>query len=115
MDWFIDLFKANNLITSMIEDDLKRQKQKEADKLRERAERKKSPKLPRKTAAEVAPKSPKLDTRKMTSQQATAAGQAGRKAGGRKQGKEHMPRYLFLCQLLSWSHSHVREDVKKPT
>merc|ERR1712001_749755 len=35
--------QANNLITTMIEDDIKRQKAKEAEKARERAERKKSP------------------------------------------------------------------------
>jgi len=55
--------QANNLITSMIEDDLKRQKQKEAEKAakaKERAEKKKSPKPVRKImAAEAMPKSPK--------------------------------------------------------
>ena len=40
--------QANNLIVAMIEDDLKRQKQKEAEKARERAEKKKSPRPTRK-------------------------------------------------------------------
>lgn len=42
--------QANNLITTMIEDDLKRQKAKEAEKMRERVEKKKSPKPVRKLA-----------------------------------------------------------------
>merc|ERR1712088_915164 len=44
--------QANNLITAMIEDDIKRQKAKEAEKARERAERKKSPKPVRKVLEE---------------------------------------------------------------
>merc|ERR1719471_1001110 len=44
--------QANNLITTMIEDDIKRQKAKEAEKARERAERKKSPKPVRKVLEE---------------------------------------------------------------
>merc|ERR1719507_58843 len=42
--------QANNLVTSMIEDELKRQKQKEADKAKEKAREKKSPKPVRKLA-----------------------------------------------------------------
>ena len=41
--------QANNLITTMIEDDLKRQKEKEEKKAKEKAERRKSPKVPRKS------------------------------------------------------------------
>lgn len=48
--------QANNLIQSMIEDDLKRQKAKEAEKARERAERKKSPKPMRKVVEAERPK-----------------------------------------------------------
>ena len=48
--------QANNLVTSMIEDDLKRQKAKEAEKMRERAEKKKSPKPIRKIAEAERPK-----------------------------------------------------------
>lgn len=44
--------QANNLVTSMIEDDMKRQKAKEAEKMRERAEKKKSPKPIRRIEAE---------------------------------------------------------------
>ena len=54
--------QANNLITAMIEDDIKRQKAKEAEKARERAERKKSPKPVRKVLEESSrskPTSPK--------------------------------------------------------
>ena len=54
--------QANNLITTMIEDDIKRQKAKEAEKARERAERKKSPKPVRKVLEESSrpkPTSPK--------------------------------------------------------
>ena len=48
--------QANNLITTMIEDDIKRQKAKEAEKARERAERKKSPKPVRKVVETERPK-----------------------------------------------------------
>jgi len=48
--------QANNLVTSMIEDDLKRQKAKEAEKMRERAEKKKSPKPIRKITETERPK-----------------------------------------------------------
>jgi len=48
--------QANNLVTSMIEDDLKRKKAKEAEKMRERAEKKKSPKPIRKIAEAERPK-----------------------------------------------------------
>lgn len=48
--------QANNLIQSMIEDDLKRQKAKEAEKARERAEKKKSPKPIRKVVEAERPK-----------------------------------------------------------
>jgi len=85
--------QANNLITAMIEDDLKRQKQKEAEKARERAERKKSPKPVRKAAAaqEAAtgdrqPKSPKHEPKK-----SSATSPSGRK-GASKQGKDPTPR-----------------------
>jgi len=44
--------QANNLVTSMIEDDVRRQKAKEAEKMRERAEKKKSPKPIRRIEAE---------------------------------------------------------------
>merc|ERR1712025_1120593 len=44
--------QANNLVTSMIEDDIKRQKAKEAEKMREKAEKKKSPKPIRRIEAE---------------------------------------------------------------
>ena len=44
--------QANNLVTSMIEDDLKRQKAKEAEKMKEKAEKKKSPKPIRRIEAE---------------------------------------------------------------
>ena len=44
--------QANNLVTSMIEDDMRRQKAKEAEKMRERAEKKKSPKPIRRIEAE---------------------------------------------------------------
>ena len=60
----ISLFQANNLITAMIEDDLKRQKQKEAEKAKERAERKKSPKPARKLLEIENPKSPKHEPKK---------------------------------------------------
>ena len=60
------IFKANNLITAMIEDDLKRQKEKESkqkekesERARERAEKKKSPKPVRKAIEPVQSKSPK--------------------------------------------------------
>ncbi|XP_023328830.1 uncharacterized protein LOC111701670 isoform X2 [Eurytemora carolleeae] len=56
--------QANNLITAMIEDDLKRQKQKEAEKAKERAERKKSPKPVRKILEIENPKSPKHEPKK---------------------------------------------------
>jgi len=48
--------QANNLIQSMIEDDMKRQKAKEAEKARERAEKKKSPKPMRKVVEAERPK-----------------------------------------------------------
>ena len=53
--------QANNLILSMIEDDLKRQKAKDAERARERAEKKKSPKPMRKVvdAERPKPSSPK--------------------------------------------------------
>ena len=60
----ISLLQANNLITAMIEDDLKRQKQKEAEKAKERAERKKSPKPVRKILEIENPKSPKHEPKK---------------------------------------------------
>merc|ERR1719513_238920 len=44
--------QANNLVTSMIEDDIKRQKAKEAEKMREKAEKKKSPKPIRRIEAD---------------------------------------------------------------
>jgi len=48
--------QANSLIQSMIEDDLNRQKEKEAARARERAERKKSPKPMRKVVEAERPK-----------------------------------------------------------
>merc|ERR1712179_118644 len=45
--------QANNLVTSMIEDDIKRQKAKEAEKMREKAEKKKSPKPIRRIEADL--------------------------------------------------------------
>jgi len=63
--------QANNLIQSMIEDDLKRQKAKEAEKARERAERKKSPKPMRKVVEAERPKpsSPKRVPRPLSTSQ----------------------------------------------
>merc|ERR1712012_251047 len=63
--------QANNLIQSMIEDDMKRQKAKEAEKARERAEKKKSPKPMRKVVEAERPKpsSPKRVPRQTASTQ----------------------------------------------
>ena len=62
--------QAVNLITTMIEDDIKRQKAKEAEKARERAEKKKSPKPVRKVLEAERPKptSPKRVVRPSTAQ-----------------------------------------------
>merc|ERR1719312_1223697 len=63
--------QANNLIQSMIEDDLKRQKAKEAEKARERAEKKKREKPMRKVVEAERPKpsSPKRVPRPLSTSQ----------------------------------------------
>lgn len=81
--------QANNLIVAMIEDDLKRQKQKEAEKARERAEKKKSPRPTRKQPEiDRVPKSPKHAPKK------EAAATHGKKGFPRtvKEAKEAVPR-----------------------
>jgi len=62
--------QANSLIQSMIEDDLRRQKEKDAARARERAEKKKSPKPVRKVVEAERPKpsSPKKVPRQAVSQ-----------------------------------------------
>merc|ERR1712110_1192206 len=62
--------QANSLIQSMIEDDLRRQKEKDAARARERAEKKKSPKPVRKVVEAERPKpsSPKKVPRQAASQ-----------------------------------------------
>eukprot|EP00096_Caligus_rogercresseyi_P003667 TRINITY_DN1705_c0_g1_i5.p1 TRINITY_DN1705_c0_g1~~TRINITY_DN1705_c0_g1_i5.p1 ORF type:complete len:533 (-),score=151.45 TRINITY_DN1705_c0_g1_i5:786-2384(-) len=57
--------QANNLINSMIEDDLKRKKAKEAEKAKEK-QKKKSPKPNRKSLEISTPSSPKKDFKKQT-------------------------------------------------